>query len=354
MSQSSAPQEPRPGNNANSLENDLESQASTEATSVSGLSGAGVPVPLPQDPPEGGLRRFWRLIAHNKKVLIGVIILAVFVLIAIFGPFLVHGDPNAVTDAIAENPSATHLLGTTDEGQDVLSQLIVGTRASIFWGLFTGVLVTILSVVVGLVGGYAGGAIDEVFSLVSNVFLILPALPLAIIMAAYFPVKGDWTVAFVITITSWSWQARVLRAQTLTMRNRDFISAARTSGESGWRIVFYEILPNELALIVAGFIGTVIYVILAAAGLEFLGLGNSSSVSWGSMFYWAQNRGALVEGIWWWFLPPGISIALLGVALALINFGIDEISNPRLQVKQRRPKLLQAIIPSVKNVSAEQ
>lgn len=350
MSQSSTSQEPL--DNDNLPDADLESQASIAATSVSGLTGAGVAVPLPQGPSQGSLGRVWRLISHNKKVLIGVVILAFFVLIAIFGPLLIHEDPNAVTGALAESPSASHWLGTTDEGQDVLAQLVVGTRASIFWALFTGVMVTALSVVVGLVGGYAGGVVDEVLSLVSNVFLILPALPLAIIMAAYFPVKGDWTVALVITITSWSWQARVLRAQTLTMRNRDFVSAARTSGESSWRIIFYEILPNELALIVAGFIGTVIYVILAAAGLEFLGLGNSSSVSWGSMFYWAQNRGALVEGIWWWFLPPGLSIALLGVALALINFGIDEISNPRLQIKMRKPKMLRALVPSTKNVSA--
>jgi peptide/nickel transport system permease protein len=304
---------------------------------------ASTGAPLSSRATPGFLSNVWDILSHNKKVLAGTIIVFFFILVAILGPLLVHGNPATVTEDILQPPSATHLLGTTDQGQDVFDQLIVGTRSSIFWGILTGVLVTVLSVIVGLVGGYTGGVVDEVLSLISNVFLILPGLPLAIILAAYFPVKGDLTVAFVIIITSWSWQARVLRAQTLSMRNRDFVIASRASGESSWRIIFYEILPNELAIIVAGLISTVIYVILAAAGLEFLGLGSSSSVSWGTMFYWAQSDGALVDGAWWWFLPPGISIALLGIALALINFGIDEISNPRLKTRfkkvQAREKL---------------
>lgn len=303
-----------------------------EPTASTGIAGA----PLPGQVAPGRLSNLWHTLSHNKKVLVGTIIAAFFILVAILGPLLIHGDTAMVTEEILQPPSASHLLGTTDQGQDVFAQLIVGTRSSMFWGVLTGLLVTALSVVVGLVGGYTGGALDEILSLISNVFLILPALPLAIVMAAYFPVKGELTVAFVIIITSWSWQARILRAQTLSMRNRDFVAAARATGESPWRIIFFEILPNELPIIVAGFIGTVIYVILAAAGLEFLGLGDSSTVSWGTMFYWAQNRGALVAGAWWWFLPPGISIALLGIALALINFGIDEISNPRLQTRFKK------------------
>jgi peptide/nickel transport system permease protein len=295
-----------------------EAQTTVGAATVSSVVGASLPsdaVPMAQ----GRLGNFWKTLMRNKKVLIGMIIVAIFVLVAIFGPLLVQGDPNAVTEEMLQPPSATHLLGTTDQGQDVFAQLMVGTRSSMFWGMITGVLVTALSVIVGLVGGYAGGVIDEILSLVSNVFLILPALPLAIIMAAYFPVKGESTVAFVIVITSWSWQARVLRAQTLSMRNRDFVMAARACGESPLHIIFFEILPNELAIIVAGFISTVIYVILAAAGLQFLGLGNSADVNWGTMFYRAQNSGALVAGAWWWFLPPGIGVALLGTALALVN-----------------------------------
>lgn len=292
--------------------------------------------PLLSKTAPGYLSNIWDILSHNKKVLAGTIIVAFFILVAVLSPLIVHGDPATVTENILQHPSAMHLLGTTDQGQDVFDQLIVGTRASIFWGLLTGILVTVLSVVVGLVGGYAGGVLDEVLSLLSNVFLILPGLPLAIILAAYFPVKGDLTVAFVIIVTSWSWQARMLRAQTLSMRHRDFVIASRVTGESAWRIIFYEIFPNELAIIVAGFIGTVVYVILAAAGLEFLGLGNPASVSWGTMFYWAQSDGALVDGAWWWFLPPGISIALLGVSLALINFGIDEIANPRLKTRFKK------------------
>ena len=209
--------------------------------------------------------------------------------------------------------------------------MIYGTRTSVFWGLATGLLVTLLSVVVGLIGGYFGGWIDDVLTLLTNVSLVLPALPLAIVLAAYFP-RGPLTISLVIVCTNWAWQARVLRAETLSMRNRDFVTAARTSGESTWRIIFYEIFPNEIGIVVAGFVSTTIYVVLTWAALEFLGLGDNSIPSWGSMLYWAQQAGALGGGLWWWFIPPGACIALLGAGLSLINFGIDEIADPRLRI----------------------
>ena len=142
-------------------------------------------------------------------------------------------------------------------------------------------------------------------------------------------------MALVIALTSWAYQARVLRAQTLSMRHRDFVDAARSNGESAWRIIFFEIFPNEIAIVAAGFVGTAIYVILAAAGLEFLGLGDVGVIDWGTMFYWAQNNDALLLGAWWWYVAPGMSIALLGAGLALINFGIDEVANPRLRAETR-------------------
>jgi peptide/nickel transport system permease protein len=166
--------------------------------------------------------------------------------------------------------------------------------------------------------------------LLTNVSLVLPALPLAIVLAAYFP-RGPLTISFVIVVTNWAWQARVLRSQTLSMRSREFVTAASASGERTWRIIFFEIFPNEIGLVVAGFVSTTIYVILTWAALEFLGLGDGTIPSWGGMLYWAQQAGALGGGLWWWFIPPGACIAILGAGLSLINFGIDEIADPRLR-----------------------
>jgi peptide/nickel transport system permease protein len=284
------------------------------------------------------LRDLWRLVRLNRKVAFGLGVLTFFVLVAIFGPIFLSQDPNSFSSDILSPPSASHWLGTTQTGQDVLVQLVVGARASLILGFATGLVATIISVIVGLTGGYFGGVIDEVLSLVTNVFLVLPALPLAIVLAAFLPYKGPLTVGFVTVITGWSWGARVLRSQTLTMRNREFVEAAKASGETSIRIIFFEIFPNEIAIVAAELLGTIIYAILAETGLEYLGLGDVTSTSWGTMFYWAGNNDALLLGAWWWFVPAGLCIALLGAGLAFINFGIDEIANPRLR-KESKSKI---------------
>src|SRR5579859_324689 len=292
------------------------------------------------------LRGLWRAATANGKVTFGLMIVGFFVLLALFSPLLVRVDANAFGPDISVNPSGAHPLGTTSYGQDVLAQVIVGARASVALGFITGIIATIISVVVGLVSGYFGGWIDEVLSMLSNVFLVLPALPLAIVMASFLPYKGPLTIGFVLTITGWSWGARVLRAQTLSMRNREFVTAAKSTGEPAWRIIFFEIFPSEVGVVVAQLLGTIIYVILAEAGLEFLGLGDLGSVSWGTMLYWAGNQDALALGYWWWFVPPGLCIAILGAGLAFVNFGIDEIANPRLRTlkTERARKTKKAVV----------
>ncbi len=311
------------------------------------LNGSAVttyvsPTGLPLNTPPylrffNGLRNLWIRITINRKVALGAGIVGFFVLVAIVGPLFIRQDPNTLSTLSNAAPSSKHLLGTTTLGQDIFSQLVVGTRTSIFWGFLTGFLVTMVSVVVGLIGGYFGGVIDEILSLLTNVFLVLPALPLAIVLASYFP-RGPLTISLVITFTSWAWGARVLRSQTLSMRSREFVTAARASGESVWRIIFFEIFPNEISIVAANFVSTTLYVILAEASLEFLGLGDATTVSWGSLFYWAQKDDALFLGMWWWFVPPGLCIALLGAGLALINNGIDEIADPRLR-SEPEPKV---------------
>lgn len=281
--------------------------------------------------PGARLRGLWHPLTANGKVMIGLIIVSFFVLLALVGPFFVTFDTNAFGPDVSVGPSPAHLLGTTSYGQDVLAQVIIGTRVSVALGFITGIIATIISVIVGLVSGYIGGWIDEVLSVLSNVFLVLPALPLAIVLASFLPYKGPLTIGFVLTITGWSWGARVLRAQTLSMRSREFVVAAKSTGEPTLRIIFFEIFPNEIGVVVAQLLGTIIYVILAEAGLEYLGLGDQGNVSWGTMLYWAGNNDALLLGSWWWFVPPGLCIALLGAGLAFLNFGIDEIANPRLR-----------------------
>ncbi len=289
----------------------------------------------------GMLLAIWRTMSMNKKVATGCAIVGFFIVVGFLGPFFMPYNPNATSHLFITPPSAAHWLGTTVVGEDIFSQLIYGTRTSVFWGLATALIVTVLSVLVGMVGGYFSGLTDDSLTLVTNVSLVLPALPLAIVLAAYFP-RGPLTISMVIVITSWAWQARVLRSQTLSLRSREFVIASRVGGENAWRIIFCEIFPNEISLVVAGFVSTTIFIILAWAALEFLGLGDGTIPSWGGMLYWAQQAGALGGGLWWWFIPPGLCIATLGAGLALINFGIDEVADPRLRperpMKTRKTK----------------
>jgi peptide/nickel transport system permease protein len=270
------------------------------------------------------------LLPRAPKIWAGLAIVAFFVLLAAVGPLLV-GDPLRSNPAGLAGPSGAHWLGTTQSGQDVLAQLVNGARVSVGVGFLSATIATALSIVVGLIGGYAGGVLDEILSLLTNIFLVLPALPLVIVLAGYLPSRGVAPVAVVIAVTGWAWGARVLRAQTLTLRRRDYVLAAKVSGEPAWRIVVFEILPVEFPVIATSFLATVIGAILAEAGLSFLGLANLSTVSWGTMLYFAQTNQALLVGAWWWFIPPGACIALLGAGLGLLNFGIDEIANPRLR-----------------------
>ncbi len=289
----------------------------------------------------GMLLAIWRTMSMNKKVATGCAIVGFFIVVGFLGPFFMPYNPNATSHLFITPPSTAHWLGTTVVGEDIFSQLIYGTRTSVFWGLATALIVTVLSVLVGMVGGYFSGLTDDSLTLVTNVSLVLPALPLAIVLAAYFP-RGPLTISMVIVITSWAWQARVLRSQTLSLRSREFVIASRVGGENAWRIIFCEIFPNEISLVVAGFVSTTIFIILAWAALEFLGLGDGTIPSWGGMLYWAQQAGALGGGLWWWFIPPGLCIATLGAGLALINFGIDEVADPRLRperpMKTRKTK----------------
>jgi ABC-type dipeptide/oligopeptide/nickel transport system permease subunit len=281
---------------------------------------------------QGSAASRFRTGLRSGKLVAGLIILGIFVVVAFVGPLLVTKDPSALSSATLQPPSSAHWLGTTQTGQDVWAQLVISTRISMLVGFVAAAIATALSVIIGLIAGYVGGVVDEVLSVLSNVFLVIPALPLVIVLAGYLPNKGSLSVAVVISLTGWAWGARVIRAQTLSIRKRDYVEAARASGESFLRILLWEILPNEGTIIAASFLGTVVFAILTQASIAFLGLSDVSSWSWGTMLYWAQSNNALLLGAWWWFVPPGLAIGLVGTALALMNFGIDELVNPRLRV----------------------
>jgi peptide/nickel transport system permease protein len=267
----------------------------------------------------------------NGKARIGLIVLGLFILIAVFAPLIApYGASENGFDRSAD-ASAGHWLGTTAAGEDVLSQLVWGSQISIFVGLIAGLFSTIIAVLVGLSWGYVRGFGADVINFVVNLFLVIPGLPLMIVIAAYLSGGGIGMIITVVVITGWAWGARVLRSQTQSLRSRDFVTAAVFSGERPFRIVFREILPNMTSLIVGNFFGAATAAILAEAGLEYLGLGDSSIVSWGTMLFWAQNSNALLTGQWALLFAPGLCIALLATSLTLINFGVDSISNPRLR-----------------------
>jgi peptide/nickel transport system permease protein len=294
--------------------------------------GPGAAADGPAQAPGGG-RRGGRLreALRSPRLAWGIGIVGFFVLLGVIGPFFIS-DPNQIGGPQYAGPSARYWLGTTQTGQDVFAQLVVSTRISLEIGAGAGLLATIVSVAIGISGGYAGGIADEALSLLSNVALVIPTLPLIIVILAYTKSDGIVPLILIIALTSWAASARVLRAQTLSVRGREYVLAARTSGERAWRIIFVEIMPNELPIIVSNFIFGVIFAILTQAALAFIGLGSPTMLTWGNMLNIAYSDQALSVGAWWWIIPPGLAIALFGMGLALINFSLDELLNPRLRV----------------------
>jgi peptide/nickel transport system permease protein len=276
-----------------------------------------------------------RSFARNKKALLGTAIMLFFIFVALDAPAIApisgRQGANKMVGRPHEAPTAEHHFGTTRQGQDVFTQVVWGTRKSLSIGFGAGTAIIALCIIIGLTAGYMGGLVDEVLSLLMNIFLVLPGLPLVIVVSGWVKNPGPTTIGLVLAATSWAYGARVLRSQTLILRNSEFVAAARVTGEPSWRIILFEVLPNMISLTVSSWIGAVIYVIITEATLSFLGLGNPNAVSWGTSLYWAQNNQALLTHAWWTFVFPGGCIALVGFSLTMINYGIDEISNPRLR-----------------------
>ena len=274
------------------------------------------------------LSRWFSGIISNQKALTGSVIILLFILAAILGPFLLQSPTDFLSTPLSP-PSSENIFGTNGQGQDVFAQTIFGSRQTLLVGFSAGFLVVVIGALIGGIAGFYGGRVDDILSLLINIFLVMPGLPLMVILASWLP-PSPVTLLIVLVLTGWAWNARVIRSQMMTFRNRDFVSAAIVSGEANIRIIVVEIMPRMLSLLASSFIGASIYAIGAQVGLEFLGLGDISTVTWGTNLYWASNDLALLTESWWTFVPTGLSIAIVSFALTLINFGIDEVSNPRL------------------------
>ena len=273
----------------------------------------------------------WKVVKRNKKACSGVFILIVYVMIALFANAITDHKPSKRVARPHQAPSIEHIMGTTRMGRDVFTQFVHGTRTSLAVGFSAGFIIVILGTILGISAGYFGGKVDEVINFFTNIALVIPQLPLLLVLAAFLGQSSPTTIALIIGFTSWAWGARVTRAQTMALREKEYIQSAVLMGESRWRIILVELMPNLASIIGANFIGSVLYTVITQATIEFLGLGDPLATSWGTMLYNAQTTSAMHVGAWWELLVPAVAIAVLGMALALMNFALDEVSNPKLR-----------------------
>jgi peptide/nickel transport system permease protein len=296
---------------------------------------AGPSVP----PATHALARMARAVRSNRKATTGTALLAVFILVSLFPGVIAHDSPSADAYAPRLSLSAAHLLGTTAYGQDMFAQLVWGTRNVLIIAFVAGLATTGIAVLVGVAAAYLGGLWDGSLSVLTDVLLVIPLFPLLIVIAGYAHGGSTLVLIVVLTTTSWSYTARQLRSQALSMRGRDFLEAARVRGERRLYIILVEVIPTMTSLIVASFLTNALYAVLFASSLQYIGLGDPNTVSWGTMLYWAQNNAALQTGQPLWAIAPGACIAALGAAFALLNYAFDEIGNPALRpIRRRRTK----------------
>ncbi|MBD1572770.1 ABC transporter permease [Vibrio sp. S17_S38] len=307
------------------------------------------------------MKGLFKLLTGNAKAMTGLIILLLFIAMAIFAPLITKHAPDKRTGNPHEYPSGIvkmaksspdgwvaqnlandrrtmimskkedHTLGTTRMGRDVWSQLAYGARVSLGVGFGAGLVVCFLATVIGVSAGYFGGKIDDILTAAMNIMLVIPQYPLLFVLAAFIGEAGPLTIALIIGCTSWAWGARVVRSQTLALREKEFVKAAEVLGESSFRIIFVEILPNLISIVGASFIGSVMYAIMMEATISFLGLGDPSTISWGIMLYNVQTSSAILVGAWWELIAPCLALTTLAIGLALLNFAVDEVANPQLR-----------------------
>jgi peptide/nickel transport system permease protein len=268
---------------------------------------------------------------RNRKLVGGLAVVLLFLVVAAVGPLLTDHGPNEYVGPPAQRPSAQYWFGTTMFGQDVFAQFTHGLRSTFLVGLLGGGLAAFIGMLIGFTAGYRGGAVDEALNMITNVVLVIPTLAVLLVIATYLRVRGVVPEAIFIGVFSWPWVARAIRAQTFTLRSRDFVDLARLSGASGRKIIFKEIAPNMSSYLFMTFILLFGGAVLIAATLDFIGLGPTEGISLGLMMNNAVLWSALPLGMWWWFVPPGLGITVIVGALYIMNVGLDEVFNPKLR-----------------------
>jgi peptide/nickel transport system permease protein len=260
----------------------------------------------------------------------GIAVLGLFALVAVLAPLIAPHDPWEFGEAPLLHPSGVNLLGTNDVGQDILSELLYAARSSLLVGFAAGAVAVFVGTLIGLVSGFRRGLLDEMLMGVSDVFLVIPALPLVILVTAYLG-ASIWNIILVVGLVFWPSTARVIRSQALSIREAGYVESARAMGAGDLWIMWRHVLPNVLPMVLAKLVLTVAIAMLMEASLSFLGLGDPVAKSWGVMLHYAFARGGFIQGLWWWYLPPGLAIALCILALTLISFGVEGRSDPRLK-----------------------
>jgi peptide/nickel transport system permease protein len=278
----------------------------------------------------------------NGKATFGFVLFGVIALAALFAPLMSHGDPSLFgTFPQRVHPGSAHWFGTNDYGQDIFALVVYGARISLLVATGAAAISTAIATCFGLLAAYKPGPVDGTVNMVTNIFLVIPGLPLLIVVMSFIPQRGPVVICILLGVTSWAIEARILRGQALGLRGRDFILAAKVTGESTWRIIFGEFVPNMISRIVAGFILTFNGAIFGEAALEFLGFNNPHQVTWGTMLFWAYQQNAVASNEWWVFVFPGLAISMTIVALIFLQYGVDELSNPKLrnQIALRRSRI---------------
>ncbi|MHB2036332.1 MAG: ABC transporter permease [Nitrososphaerales archaeon] len=281
------------------------------------------------------LQRFWsrrfkdlRVIWSSTSGKVGLVITLTLLFVAIFAPLIAPFNPSITSGPSYAPPTWKHILGTDDVGEDILSQLIWGTRGSLLVGLAAGAIATIVGVGIGLFAGYYTGKLGEGLMRFTDVILVLPLLPLLIVIASIFP-ASVWLVIGTIGLLSWPSMARVIRSQTLTLKARPFVDASRLSGMNDLEIMLRVLLPNMIPLVVLYSVFAIVTAVVIEAGLDFIGLGSINNLSWGIMLYFALGRNALLRGEWWWFITPGAMIAIMGIGFIMLGHGAEKLARIR-------------------------
>lgn len=276
-----------------------------------------------------------RFFINSPKTTIGIILISIILILTMGAGLFTSYDPTyRFENEYHTPPNSEHILGTTQLGKDVFSQTLYGGRKSIIVGVTAGAITVVLGLFFGISAGYLGGVYDSIVTTIINIMMVIPSIVLLLIIASYLGQISPYLICIIIGLTSWPFNARVLRAQTMSIRNREFVYSAETLGESKLRILFVEIMPNMLSMISSSFVSTIIYAIMAHATLEFIGFGDPLAVTWGTMLLNAKNTGALHGHLWWEIIGPILGLVIIGGGLTLINFSIDEISNPKLRAQR--------------------